>query len=109
MEIEIQTVAIWKGEAADGDAPPQLVDALERFGKSRATRLLIRRGEQADIRCGLRAPFLRDCRVRSDELGRALRKVWRAVMDAGKPGDQFVIDLQVGPDSRLMVRAERNA
>jgi hypothetical protein len=38
-----------------------------------------------------------------------LRKVWRAVMDAGKPGDQFVIDLQVGPDSRLMVRAERNA
>lgn len=108
--IETHTIATWNDGDADGGPPPlQLVDALQHFGKSRATKLLIRRGEASKVRCELRVPLLRDCRVRSDELGRALRKVWRAAIDAAEPGDRFVIDLHIGPDSRLVVQAARSS
>ncbi|SRR5579871_6577054 len=108
MVLERQTVAVWNDGDACGDPPPsQLVDALQEFAKSRATRLLIRRGEQSGIHGGLRLPLLGDCRVRSDELARALRKVWRAAIDGAERGDRFVIDLFVGPDSRLVVQAVR--
>jgi hypothetical protein len=81
-----------KGWAADGDAPPQLVDALKSFGKSRATRLLTRRGEQVEASCAVFVRLPGAIRLN----WAALRKVWRAVMDAGKPGDQFMIDLMSG-------------
>jgi hypothetical protein len=110
MTIATQTIVIWNERDADGDPPPvQLVDALQDFGKSRATRLLIRRGEKSGIRCELRVPLLRDCCVRSDELAQALRKVCRAAMDAAGPGDRFIIDLHIGPDSRLLVQAVRSS
>jgi len=109
MEIETHTVAIWKGKATDGNAPPHLMDALKVFGRSRATRLVIRLGEKNSIKCVLRVPLLRDFRVCADELGRALRKVLRAAMNAGKAGDEFMIELYVGADSQLVVRAIRNA
>ncbi|WGS20174.1 MULTISPECIES: hypothetical protein [unclassified Bradyrhizobium] len=110
MAIETLTIAIWNDEDAHGDPLPlQLVDALQDFGRSRATKLLIRRGQESDVRCELRVPLLRDCRVRSDELARAWGKVWRAAIDAAHPGDRFSIDLHVGPDSRLVVQAERSS
>ena len=110
MVIETHTIATWKD--GDTDADPvrsELVDALESFGRSRATKLLIRRGEESDVRCTLRMPLLADCHVDPGELGRALRKVWRAAMDAAKPGDRFTIDLHVAPDSRLVVQAARSS
>ena len=101
--------ALWKSRHARSryGRAGQLVDALESFGKSRATKRLIRHGEENNIRCVLRVPLLRDCRVRSDELGRALREAWRASIGVAEPGDRFVIDLYVGADSRLVVRAAR--
>jgi len=108
--MAIETLTIWNDrDAHDDPLALQLVDALQDFGKSRATRLLIRRGKESDVHCELRVPFLRDCRVRSDDLARALRKVWRAAIDGADPGDRFTIDLHIGPDSRLVVQAERNS
>jgi hypothetical protein len=47
MVIASETVATWnEGDAYDSSAPSQLVDALQEFGKSRATRLLIRRAQK---------------------------------------------------------------
>lgn len=108
MVIETHTIAIWTdGNTAGEPSPPQLMDALGNFAKSRATRSLIREGLDRDVKCSLRVPLLDECRVRPDELGRALRKVWRAALDAGKAGDQFIIDLYIGPDYRLVVQVAR--
>jgi len=108
MVIETQTIATWNDGDADGNQLP-LVDALQGFGKSRATKQLIRRGKESNVDCALRMPLLRECHVRPDELGRALRKVWRAAIDTAAPGDRFVIELNLGPDLRLVVKAGRRS
>ncbi|WP_152977736.1 hypothetical protein [Bradyrhizobium pachyrhizi] len=105
--IEAQTISIWRSEDADGGtSPPELVEALVDVSKSKATRQLIRKGEGRSVKCHLRVPLVQDCHVHSEELGRALRKVMRAAIEAGGPGDHFMIDLHVSPDSRLVVQAK---
>lgn len=106
--IERHTIAIYNDEDADADLLP-IIDALRSFGKSRATKLLIRRGVENNIHCKLRIPLLRQGSVRPVELGRVVRKVWRAAIVTADPGDQFVIKLYVGHDSRLVVQAESSA
>jgi hypothetical protein len=106
--IETHTVAICSDANVDGEQLP-LIEALHNFAKSRATKLLIRRGKESDVCCELRVPLLREGNVRPDELGRAIRKVWRAAIDAAEPGNKFVIEFRAGPDSQLVVQAERSA
>src|SRR5579871_3035433 len=108
MALETHTIPTWTDCDVDG-APVTLevVEALQDFGRSRATRLLVQRGEESKVHCQLRVPLLRDCRVRPDELGRVLRKVWRAAIDEAEPGDRFVVDIHLGPDSLLVVQAAR--
>lgn len=108
MALETHTIAVWTDGDADGDPPLELIDALQDFGKSRATKLLIRRGKENKVHCERRVPLLRDCRVRSDELDRALRKVWRAAINAGEPGARFVIDLQLRSGSQSRHHATRD-
>ena len=105
MALGTHNIATWIGANVAG-APTslELVDVLQNFGKSRATRLLIRRGKENRVHCELRMPLLRDCWMRSDELGRAVRKVWRAAIDGVEPDDWFVIDLHLGSDSRLLLQ-----
>ncbi|MCP1850259.1 MULTISPECIES: hypothetical protein [unclassified Bradyrhizobium] len=106
--IKAQTISIWRDEEADGGMPSQqLVKALADVAKSGATRQLIRKGEDRNVECELRVPLLQDCYVHSDELGRVLRTVCRAAIEAGQAGDHFIIDLHVGPDSLLVVQAKR--
>lgn len=107
MAIEAQSIAIWRDGHAEGDAPPQLIDALQDFAKSRATRRLYREAEARKVRCDLRVPLVKDCRVRADQLGRAVRKVYRSVIDTAEPGEGFTIDFLPGPDSTLVVQATR--
>ncbi|MPR08871.1 hypothetical protein [Microvirga tunisiensis] len=106
--IEAQTIAIWDDEKIDGgETPVQLTEALLDFAKSPAARRLIRKSEEQEVKCELRVPLLNDCRVLPDELSRALGTVWGAAIDAGKPGENFMIDLCVEPGSRLVVQAQR--
>jgi hypothetical protein len=110
MAIATCTIAMWSGRDADGDplALP-LIEALQYFGKSRATKNLIRQGKKRAVYCELRVPFLLDCRVRSNDLGRALRKVLHTAIDGSDPGAQFTIDFHVRPESWLVVQAERKS
>lgn len=105
--IEAHTVAICNDANVDGEQLP-LLEALQTFAKSRATKLLIRRGKESNVECALRVPFLREGNVRPDELGRAIRKVWRAAIDAAEPGNKFVIEFRARSDSQLVVQAERS-
>lgn len=108
--IEAQTITIWENETLDGrGATLQLVDALVEFGKAGETRRLTTKAEDRGVKCELLVPLLRDCLVRPQELGRALRKVWRAAIVVGEPGDHFTIDLSVSPDTRLVISARRVA
>lgn len=109
MEIEAYTISIWKNGDVDGDeAPRQLIDALESFAKSRATRRLFREAEDRNVHCDLRVPLVKDCRVRPSELARALRKLYRAVIDTAQPGERFVIDFYPKTESQFSVKAARN-
>jgi hypothetical protein len=106
MVIET-AISIWgDGNAAGSERQLELVDALADFAKSRATRRLFREAKASNIQCDLRVPLLNNCRVCPDELARALRKVYRAVIDGAEPGERFTIDL-IKSDSQLAVQAMR--
>jgi signal transduction histidine kinase len=84
----------------------ELIEALDDFAKSRATRELIRSNVQRRIQCALRVPLLKDGHaVRPTELGRVLRKVIRSAVEASSPGDHVLVDFIVTADSRLEIKA----
>ena len=106
MAIETASITIYdNGRSADERETKDLVEALADVAALRSMRDLYRYSSQHEIRCALRAPFLKNCAVQPRELGRTLRKVMRAAVDAANPGEQVLVDFLVQPDSRLVVAA----
>ncbi len=109
MVIETCIVPIRKGAGSDGASlPKQLLEALEDFAKSRASRDLVRKAEKRGVLCDLRVPLLKDCPVRSDELGRALRTVLRAAIETSESGDHVKVAFRAGAESGLVIEAVRD-
>lgn len=78
-----------------------LIEALQEFGRSRATKALIRYGNDRDVRCDLRVPLLEKGSVAPRVLGRALRRLCRETIDNAQPGDRAVVDFALEGDAAL--------
>lgn len=107
MAIETERIAIYSDTHPDGERnTKELVEALADVAKARSMRDLQRYSKQGQVDCALRVPLLKgSCLVQVAELGRALRKVMRAAVNAAQPSDHVLIDFIVTPDSHLLVKA----
>ena len=107
MAIQTATISIRRSTApVTGGVPPmQLIEAMARVAESRATRELIRNGERADIKGYMFLPMLQECRVDAAELGRAMRKVWRAALKNARAGDQIAVEPRLRQCDILIVAA----
>lgn len=100
MTVTTQTTSI-----ALDDAGAELIEALQDFARSRSTKALIRRSEDSDVRCGMRVPLYKECRVDPRALSRGLRKLMRETIEGGEPGDRAVIDFAKDGESQLVLTA----
>lgn len=107
MAIETATIPLRQSAAhVAGDAPPmQLIEAMTKVAESRATRELIRDIQRAGVKGYMFLPMLAECLVEAAELGRALRKVWRAALKNAAPGDRIAVEPRLGEGSTLIVAA----
>ncbi|CAM5608403.1 hypothetical protein ACFSUK_04900 [Sphingobium scionense] len=100
MTVTTQTTSI-----ALDDAGAELIEALQDFARSRSTKALVRHGEDSDVRCGMRVPLYKECRVDPRALGRRLRKLMRETIEGGEPGDRAVIEFAKDGDTQLVLTA----
>lgn len=107
MEVKTASVAIYELDSAqDMRGTKDLVDALSDVAKARSTKDLMRMSQQRQVNCALRVPLLKGRHpVRSNELGRTLRKLIRSAVDAASPGDHVLVDFLVTSDPCLEIRA----
>lgn len=100
MTIETRTLSI----ALDREGL-HLIEALKHFARSRATRALIRKSLDRDVRCDLRVPFVDQCNVDPRALGRALRKLMGETIENGSPGDRALVDFLMSDSGTLTIKA----
>lgn len=107
MVVHSESIAIHAIEPSQNrQDTKELVDALVDVSKSRSTRDIIRDSQQHQVKCALRVPLLKGSHpVQAAELGRALRRVMRAAIDAASPGDHVLVDFIVTSSSCLDVKA----
>ncbi|MCZ4072151.1 hypothetical protein [Agrobacterium sp. LMR679] len=106
MKIASASISIYERGTDQAYGVKVLMEALQDFAKSRATRKLYRFREESKVGCVLRVPLIKEeCPVEAGALGRALRKVARDAIAKAAAGDQLVIDFRIGPGSLLHIEA----
>lgn len=106
MTIASASISIYERGTDQANGVKALMEALQDFAKSRATRKLYLFREESNVGCVLRVPLIKEeCPVKAGALGRALRKVARDAIEKASPGDQLVVDFRIGPGSLLHIEA----
>ena len=82
-----------------------LIEAMADVAGSRATREMLRDFHRSGVRGYMFMPLMRDCLVDPRQLGRAMRKVWRAVLAKAIPGDVIALEPYPAEPGTLVIAA----
>lgn len=94
MTIHQQSIIVMDAESDDGRNAKDMLDALQDFARSRATRRLFKDCDAAGIKAEMMIPLLKNpLLVDPRALAKAVRQVMRAVLDDGVRSDLYRIEL----------------